>query len=141
MSDGEPGRMAKQRKSPALVNEGTHGPCRVAISFTGPPIKLRASALKGWVSCQLGPSVDRLFGQPKCFQSFCLFSKSQSLGLKGRPGLRGILSRFLRPFEPRFSFIAFLRMVRQRCLLASLSCCRIDICFSQGWPERPTSPR
>src|SRR6516162_2811494 len=29
--------------------------CRVAMHFTGPPIKLRASFLKRWASCQLVP--------------------------------------------------------------------------------------
>jgi hypothetical protein len=47
------------------------------------------------------------------------FSNSPSLGLIVRPGLLGILSRFLCLLEPRFSLIAFLRMVRQRRLLVS----------------------
>src|SRR6266567_4135 len=87
--------------------------CRVAMHFTGPPIKLRASFLKRWASYQLvSPSRPPLW-PTEVLSVLQLFSNSPSLGLIGRPGLLGILSRFLCLLEPRFSLIAFLRMVRQ----------------------------
>src|SRR6516162_11319492 len=91
--------------------------CRVAMHFTGPPVKLRASFLKRWASCQLvSPSRPPLWPTEvlSVLQFFLEQSEPRTHSPPRPPWHLESLSVLL---EPRFSLIAFLRMVRQRRLL------------------------